>query len=278
MLKTKIKYSFTRFWKQFRFNLSANDNPVFLSFYKYFYKPKKASLADFLSKYSASIEEDFFVVQIGANDGITHDPIHKFIKRDRWKGVLLEPQPEVFRNSLSKIYKNHPGLHPICAAIGHKDGSQKLYKIGFSSMRWATGLASFSQEKIKKLFDDGIIQKNCEKLGIKIPTDPAEQISYEEVEVISPDTLIKKYNISKIDLLQIDAEGYDLEVIRIFDIEKTKPRAIIFENENLNSEDLNTCYEFLKANDYSLAKFGRDTLALKNPTNQLKGFFAENRL
>jgi FkbM family methyltransferase len=278
MSSRSLKSAFKSFWKEFRFNLSASDSPLFQFYYKNLYTPKKGSLADFISQYSISKAGDFFVIQIGANDGITNDPIHKFIKRDGWKGVLLEPQPDVFKNELSKIYHKNKGIHPICAAIGNEDGSQKLYKIGFCDMRWATGLASFSLDKIQLAFKNGVVEKNCQKLGIAIPNSPDEQISYEDVEVISPETLIKKYNISKIDLLQIDAEGYDLEVIRIFDIEKTNPQAIIFENENLNSADLKSCYEFLKGNDYSLAKFGRDTLALKNPTGQFSEFFNENKI
>ena len=278
MSSRSLKSAFKSYWKQLRFNLSASDSLLFQFYYKNLYAPKKGSLADFLSQYSLSKTGNFFVIQIGANDGITNDPIHKFIKRDGWKGVLLEPQPDVFKNELSKIYHKNKGIHPICAAIGREDGFQKLYKIGFCNMRWATGLASFSLEKIQLAFKNGVVEKNCQKLGIAIPASPDAQIGFENVAVISPETLIKNYSISKIDLLQIDAEGYDLEVIRIFEIPKTNPQAIIFENENLNSEDLNTCYEFLKANDYSLAKFGRDTLALKNPTNQLKGFFTENRL
>ena len=69
-----------------RFNMSASNNPLFIGFYRNFYNPKKGSLSDFLSQYSKSKPGNFTVVQIGANDGITHDPIHKFIKRDDWKG------------------------------------------------------------------------------------------------------------------------------------------------------------------------------------------------
>ncbi len=275
MIKKIIKTKFKSFWKSLRFNLSATDNPLFIGFYKYLYQPKKGSLSDFLSQYSASKKGDFFVVQIGANDGITHDPIHKFIKRDRWSGVLMEPQPTVFRESLSKIYQNHKGLHPLCAAIGEKDGSQKLYKIGFSEMRWATGLASFSLNKVKEHFEEGVVQKNCEKYGIELPKDPAQQISYENVKVISPDTLMDTYSISKIDLLQIDAEGFDLEVIRIFDIKKTKPQAIIFENENLKKEDLQNCHDLLEQNGYKTQKFGKDTLALKTPLGEFEPFFKD---
>ncbi|MEB2785796.1 FkbM family methyltransferase [Algoriphagus persicinus] len=272
-MKNSFKNSIKNRWKKIRFELSASNHPLFSFYYNILYSPKKGSLAEFLSEYSKSKSGKFFVIQIGANDGITNDPIHKFIKRDHWNGVLLEPQPKVFTTELSKIYQLDKGIHPICAAIGSEDGSQKLYKVAFSESRWATGLASFSLDKIELAFKNGVVEKNCIKEGLQIPDNPKDRISYNEVSVISPDTLIKKYQISKIDLLQIDAEGYDLEVIKIFDIAKTQPEAIIFENENLNPKDLKSCYNMLKENGYQLAKFGRDTLALKEGNSQFQKFF-----
>ena len=252
-------------WKAFRFDLSASNNPAFIGFYKHFYNPKEGSLSDFLSLYSISKKGDFTVVQIGANDGITHDPIHKFIKRDNWKGVLLEPLPGVFHQYLKKIYVKNKGIKTICAAIGEEDGTQAMYKIGFSDMRWATGLTSFSKEKVLKAFEDGIVASNCSKFGVEIPEDKEKWVANEEVEVISPKSLIKKYELNKIDLLQIDAEGYDLEVIRIFDIPQTKPEAIIFENVGLNAQDYDSCLLLLEENQYATRKFGPNTLALKMP-------------
>ena len=134
-------------------------------------------------------------------------------------------------------------------------------------MRWATGLTSFSKEKVEKAFEDGIVASNCSKFGIEIPEDRNKWIAYEEVDVISPKTLINKYQINKIDLLQIDAEGYDLEVIRIFDIPRTQPQAIIFENVGLNAADYDSCLQLLKDNGYSTRKFGPNTLALKDALN-----------
>jgi FkbM family methyltransferase len=226
-----------------------------------------------LSQYSKSKPGNFTVVQIGANDGITHDPIHKFIKRDDWKGVLLEPQPDVFHEFLTKIYAKNKGIHPLCAAIGEKDGSQPIYKVGFSSMRWATGLASFSKEKIEQAFKDGIVASNCKRFGIEIPADQSQWISQEEVQVIAPATLIQTYGLDHIDLLQIDAEGYDLEVIRIFDIPKTRPQAIIFENVGLNAADYAACLHLLEEQNYQLKKFGPNTLALQKPLGEFASFF-----
>jgi FkbM family methyltransferase len=268
-----VKRSLQQYWKDFRFNLSASNNPIFIGFYRHFYHPKKGSLSEFLSEYSLSKKGDFTVIQIGANDGITHDPIHKFIKRDDWKGVLLEPQPDVFHQDLKKIYAKNKGIHPVCAAIGEQDGTLPIYKIGFSSMRWATGLASFSKEKIEKAFEIGIVASNCKRFGIQIPEDESKWIAEEQVNVISPATLISTYEIKKIDLLQIDAEGYDLEVIRIFDIEKTQPQAIVFENVGLNREDYQACLSLLEMNGYKTKKFGPNTLAMKAPLGKFESFF-----
>lgn len=272
-----LKSKFKNFYKDLRISLSASENPLFMAYYRKIYQPKKGSLSEFLSEYSLSKKGNFTVIQIGANDGITNDPIHKFIKRDRWKGVLLEPQPTVYHQYLKKIYQKNEGLHPICAAIGREDGKQKLYKIGFSEMRWATGLASFSKEKIEELFENGIVEKNCQKFGIKIPIDPSERIGFEMVDVISPKTLMKKYAITKIDLLQIDAEGFDLEVISIFDIPNSKPGSIIFENVNHSKKDLQQCNQMLENHGYRLGKFGRDTLAMLNPPQEFQRFFQKSR-
>jgi FkbM family methyltransferase len=256
-----------------RFNLSANNSILFIGFYKYFFRPKKNSLQEFLHLYSLSKLDKFFVIQIGANDGMTFDPIHKFIKRDKWKGVLLEPQKEVYNKSLKILYRHNPEINCICAAIGDSDQSRPIYKIGFSEMRWATGLASFSKKKIEEAFENGIVKYNCDHFGIELPSDKNEWIIEENVEVISPETLIQKYNINDISLLQIDAEGYDFEVIKIFNIDKITPEAIIYENVGLSSEEYLESVTYLQKFGYSIRQFGPNTLAMKNPQQKFQKYF-----
>lgn len=268
-----MKRYLQRKWKSLRFNLSAGNNPLFLFYYRHLYKPGRGSLSEFLSEYSLAHKGDFTVIQIGANDGITHDPIHKFIKRDNWKGILLEPQPDVFNQYLKRIYAKNSGIECVCAALGEADGSQLIYKIGFSNMRWATGLTSFSREMIEKAFEEGIVKYNCDRFGLEIPKDRSKWISQEAVEVITPKTLFSRYEIRKIDLLQIDAEGYDLEVIRIFNIEETKPGAIVFENAGLQNDDYQAGLSGLHKAGYSTRKFGFNTLAVKQPLGPFSKFF-----
>ena len=246
-----------------------------MGYYRFLYRPKKDSLSEFLDAYSKALKGKLTVIQIGANDGITHDPIHKFIKRDRWNGVLLEPQRYVFETYLSKIYQNNPHIHPLCAAIGPQDGSQKLYKIGFSNMRWATGLASFNRSNVEKAYSCGLVAVRCKRHALSIPTDDSQKIVSENVTVISPQTLFQRYNLPRLDLLQIDTEGYDYEVIKMFHTTEHKPKAIVFENIHLSSHDLKECEELLHRNNYVCKQYGSNTLAMRRPLGEFEAYFSE---
>lgn len=78
-------------YKKLVFKLAASDNLIYLSFYKHFYRPSVGSLSEFIDKFSKA-NIGLMVIQIGANDGYNRDPYVKFIKRDKWQGILLEPQ------------------------------------------------------------------------------------------------------------------------------------------------------------------------------------------
>ena len=53
--------------------------------------------------------------------------------------------------------------------------------------------------------------------------------------------ILDKYEISKLDLLQIDAEGYDFELLKIFPFTKVVPKIIHFEHIHLTQIDRNAC-------------------------------------
>ena len=136
-------------------------------------------------------------------------------------------------------------------------------------------LASFFKENVEKAFSTGFVQKKCSKYNIQLP-DPSERIKSEEVMVISPQTLLNRYNISNIDLLQIDVEGYDFEVIKIFDIQITQPKAIIFEHIHLSEQDMELCVAHLKNCNYAVRRFDANTLAMLYPLGDFSKYF-ENK-
>lgn len=252
--------------------MSANNNFFFLSFYKFFYRPAKGSIDEFTNLYSKS-KDRVTVVQIGANDGIDNDPIHKFIKRDKWQGVLLEPQKYVFDKYLLPLYRKTEGIVTLNTALDLKDGFKSIYKISISNSRWATGLTSFSRAVLEEAIRSGYVEKQAIKEGCPLPENKEEYITEESVECICTDSLIKKMKLKKIDWLQIDTEGFDFEIIKMFNIGVTKPSVIVYENLHFSDSLQNECLNYLKQLDYECHNFGPNTLAMRKPMDGFERFF-----
>ena len=261
MLFNQIRSSLKRGYNNLRFHLSARNNPLFIGYYKYLYKPEPGSLEEFIDLYSRDKSGSFTVVQIGANDGINHDPIHKFIKRDNWQGLLVEPQPQVFKR-LEAVYSRNPGIKAVNAAIAPENGIGTIYRIAFSNARWANGLTSFNKETLVNSFNNGMIDRKAQKEGLKVPERWEDRIAEDKVRLVTAYTLLKEGGIDSIDLLQIDTEGYDYEILKMFEIEKTKPQAIIFETIHFSLETLAASLDLLTRNNYKVKTYGANSLAL----------------
>jgi FkbM family methyltransferase len=266
--KARIK----TFYKDIVFNLSASNSLIFTIFYRFLYKPVKGSLDDFTSQFSR-LNSRVTVVQIGANDGINNDPIHKFIKRDQWQGVLLEPQRFVFEKYLEPLYRRTKGITVLNAALDGNDGLKTIYKISVSNSRWATGLTSFNRKILEEAVKSGYIEREARKEGSPLPENKDEYIAEESVECICTDTLLARTGIEKTDWLQIDTEGFDFEIIKMFNIGITTPTVIVYENLHLSSEQREECVNHLKTNGYDSKDYGANTLAMRNPPESLKHFF-----
>lgn len=199
-------------------------------------------LYEYLSKINP---EDFFFIQIGANDGLTNDPIRNFIEKYKLRGVLLEPQKKPFERLVAN-YIDQPQLIFRKMAIGKENGYQDLYKVKDADLDMQN-LASFNQHTI-------ISHKN-------IVPDIKDRIETEKVECISFDSLIRELNIRRIDLLQIDTEGYDFEIIKMIDFEKVKPRIIHYEHKHLGRKAREQCVKLLTRNRYKIAQELIDTIA-----------------
>src|SRR5215207_8561123 len=53
--------------------------------------------------------QDFYFVQIGANDGVMNDSLNPQIRKYGFRGCLVEPMPDVF-NILQHNYRDQPQL------------------------------------------------------------------------------------------------------------------------------------------------------------------------
>ena len=238
------------------------SNSIFLRKYIEFWTPKSNSIEEFLWETAEEIP-DFFVVQIGANDGYVNDPLVKLIRKGKWKGVLLEPQKLVFDQYLTPLYGHYKDIHLVNAAVGTKSEKRDLFTISFSAERWATGLASFVKESLETQISVGYVDKCIKKYEATAPINKADYISTQQVKCITFQDVIEQYQIKKIDLLQIDTEGFDFEVIKMFPFDKMKPKIISFESERLSSTDFNACKIFLIQLGYNVSDIGRDAVAVR---------------
>lgn len=191
-------------------------------------------------------------IQVGAYDGKSGDPLNRLIRKYHWRGILLEPQPEAFQ-CLRENYKDEKQLLFKNAAISHHDGTQNLYRVkkAGGDPTWISESASFNKAHLLKYR--------------KIIPDIEERIETVEIETVTFDTLLKQSNFPTVDLLQVDAEGFDFQIIKLFDICRRKPAIINFEHVNLSLADWNECAEFLLDCGYSVNVAGQDTLAYRSP-------------
>ena len=256
-----IKKQLVSSYKKIVFNLSARNSILFKFFYRYLYKPSKGSLSYFYDKLSRQMKS-IFVVQVGANDGINHDPIHKFIKRDGWSGVLIEPQPDVFRHKLFPLYRRNKGIHLENIALCNEVGLMDMYRLSFCAERWATGLTTFHLKTLKDKVDSGSIATTARNNGVEPPQNKEDFIEKIKVETKSFPFLFEKYNIKQVDVLQIDAEGYDFEIIKMFNVAKHQPKVVVFETDHINATTYKEIENYFTANNYLCKRVARDTLAV----------------
>lgn len=267
----QIKKKVKKIYKSFVFSLSANNSMLFSGYYKYFYKPKEGSLAEVIDLFSKIIGNVSFI-QVGANDGFDHDPIHAFIKRDKWKGILLEPQKHIYETYLKKLHAKTKDIFTVNAALDKNDTERQMHRISFSNARWATGLTSFNRSVIEKEIQSGYVARMARKENIEVPADKNAFIISETVRCISPETLLSAHRIDSLDLLQIDTEGFDFEVIKMFEIDRRKPKMIIFEHKHLKQEDFNACMHLLQGNNYLVKQYGMNAVAVDEGLKKSENF------
>ena len=254
----RLKKCYTKFW----FNLSASENQLFLLYYRHFYRPRKHSLDEFISNFSKKKRQVTFL-QIGANDGFVYDPLHKFIKRDNWRGIMLEPQPDVYREYLVKLHRNRPEITTLNAALDHKDGYKPLYKLSISNERWATGLSTFNKDVLLKKVEDGSLLKHIKRQRLVLPDNLPDAVVSEEVMTISPETLLAKFGQAGFDLLAIDTEGFDFEILKMLDLKRISPHIILYEEVNFDKKTASECRNYLQSYGYHCLSIKKDVLAIK---------------
>lgn len=238
------------------------------------WKPVNASILNRIEQYCQKNPSIVFI-QIGANTG--HDQFEALRKRYGWKGVMVEPQQDVFVKLLESN-RDFPGIQFENAAISTASGPRALYKLSFTNAEWATNLASFDKNVITRHIRNGWVDECAREDGIVPPKTLEEYLTVEEVQCLEFRDLLTRHAISEIDLVIIDTEGYDFEIVRQLDFKTTPPKLIVFEHKHLSRRDYKRCVQFLRKLTYELYSDGPDTLAVKGSSKDRIGFAENHKL
>lgn len=145
-------------------------------------------------------------IQVGANIGNSHqDIIWPIIRERKWKGIFIEPIPHAF-NKLIENYKDLEGSFFENIAIMNYNGYVDIY--------WSP------------LY-------NAEISSVNWMHSPDRNVNKITCPCLTLEGLFKKYNLTTVELLQIDTEGLDGLILLRTNFNNIHPKYIRFEHLHL---------------------------------------------
>lgn len=168
-------------------------------------------------KYFKNITNGVFL-DIGASDGITFSNT-LFFEKLGWSGLCVEPRKSAYDNliKIRNCYCENIGLSNI-------EGTFKFQDIS----GWGSGLSGIINN-----YDP----KHLERIKREIKHPKYEKSMIIDVQVVTLQSLLDKYNLHNIDFMSLDVEGSELPILKSIDWKKTKIKVICVEN-NYNKPDI----------------------------------------
>lgn len=196
-------------------------------------------------------EKEVFFACIGAMDGKSHDHLfpHAYANK-HWGGLLVEPVEEHFYN-LRDNYDYRENLVFAQVAITETEGEREIYTVPPDSNlegdeklpEWVNGISTF--------YPDGGAFSQYLHLSAK-----------EKVDCARFETLTRLHQIDQIDILQIDAEGYDFEIFsQVWNL-GYRPLVICIEVVRMLESDQLSLRELLTVNGYRVKREGDNWVAI----------------
>ena len=187
------------------------------------------------------------LIQIGANDGSRFDELNIFIKKYKIKSVLVEPINEYFED-LKRNYKNFENVYFENSAITVGTKKKEIFVVNNKNINdydeHIKGISSFDKNHLIKH-------------GVK-----ANHILKKKINCISILNLLKKYNISNLDILFIDAEGYDGDILIDFFNSSNQEPILIFEYIHIKNKIFKDLISILTNKKYSYFNINENLICL----------------
>jgi len=153
-----------------------------------------------------------FFIEAGANDGIAQSNTLYFEKHHGWRGLLIEPIPEL----AERCRRNRPTCLVENAALVPKE-----YAGSHIEMRYCN-LMSLVQGAMKTADDQArhiAAGEVCQAIQSYDVSVPARTLS----------DILDEHAISEVDLLSLDVEGFEAQALAGLDLARHRPRYLLVE-------------------------------------------------
>lgn len=210
---------------------------------------RAVGLDDIICRRMFEFGQELSFIQIGAFDGITADPLHKYITKCGWRGILIEPQPRAAAQ-LRELYRDNDRIVVLQAALDCRFGKRTLFTVESDDVpAWARGMASFQR--------DNIVKNSYLVPGLEA------MITERTVDCIPFEDVMQRLPSDRLDLLQVDAEGADGYILSLFPFDRMKPAIVHWESKNLTKSQQEEALDILSKYGYRFARSGEeDTLGV----------------
>ncbi|NWH06756.1 FkbM family methyltransferase [Desulfobacter latus] len=224
-------------------------------------KLKKIDFGDLVSTAIAVKNSSVNILQIGAYDGVSFDPIFDAVSNSRVKLFLIEPNSDVI-SRLQQTYSHKDDVSIINAAIVEADETDLVELYKFSEKLIGIypdfgGTSSLSFKHLENAFERNRFRFSAEeKLDGNVVVD--------KIRALTAKQLLKELNITDVDVLVIDTEGADWIVLNGFLEAGLSPKLILFEHRFLLPHDYEAALMKLNSLNYLLRDLESDTLAIQS--------------
>jgi len=197
---------------------------------------------------SPFISEGDFFLNIGANDGITNDPIYDFIAPFKLKGIAVEPLAFIF-GDLQKNLKNWDVACENAALCMPNQETFEFYRLSDEVLEISsrgTQCSAMSRQTILNEYErffSVMAPENSREVCTKEEYDRVKAMNIDDIIVkdetvkfLTLDALLSKYDVKKVDILNLDIEELDFDIFSEFDFEKYKPKVLFLEDEHFSTE------------------------------------------
>ncbi|MEM7268467.1 MAG: FkbM family methyltransferase [Pseudomonadota bacterium] len=193
-------------------------------------------------------------VQIGANDGVTADPIYPYARTGRWRGLLIEPAP-LYYERLKQLYAANPKISTLNLGISDEPGEMELHYLApqFEDKfpQWARGCASLQRETALASLTTIPIFEDHMVISTRVRLERLDHVGAE-------------HTVFDADLMLVDVEGHERKVFESFDFALFRPKVVYFESKHMPENDRQAIKRRLQKAGYELFQLPADILAVQS--------------